>query len=203
MKTLIAVVVAAMLFTNQSALGQQDASKSGAGAKSKPVRSTRSGPSHRPRPAAAASNRRTETREKNPPKQTATRTKGNARPSHPSTNRGSQATASTKQQVKQKILRDSKPSLPGTPKRQDGGKCSVPGVGKWMDKSPYIGRKVCGPHDKAYKQNKGTAWSWFRTAWRSATGQKARDPVDQANRDAAKGVWRGVRQRAKDIRENR
>ena len=198
------VVVAAMLFVSQSALGQQNAPKPDSNAQTKPVHSTHSGPSHGPRTTAANSNRRTKTRDKKTPKQTVTRMMGKPGPAHTSTNRGSQTTASAKQQAKQKLLRDMRdhrPSLPGTPKRQDGGKCSVPVVGKWMDKSPYMGRKVCGPHDKTYRDNKGTAWSWFRTVWRTTTGQKAKDPVDQANRDAAKGVWNGAKKHAEDIRK--
>jgi hypothetical protein len=208
MKKLILVVVVAMLFANHPAFGQQNGAKPSDGAQTKPVRSTRPAPSHGSRPAAAGSHRRTENRDRKAPKQTVARTNGGSRSVHSSANRGTQATAAakkhdasyrTKEQVKQKLLRDHKPSLPGTPKRQDG-KCTVPGVGGLMDKSPYI-RPVCKKHDKEYRKNGGTAWSWLRTAWRSATGQKAKDPVDQANREAAKGVWRGLKKHAEDVRE--
>jgi hypothetical protein len=97
-------------------------------------------------------------------------------------------------QAKQKLLQN--PS-PWAPKLQDG-KCTVPVFGRFMDRLPHV-QPVCARHDRRYAKYGGTSLSWGRTFWRVATGQKAKDSVDRANRNAVKGVWRGIKKDVEDI----
>jgi len=198
-------VVGAMLVANPVVFGEQSGRKSDTTTPPKQIHSKPPATRHVSRPAATAVKRAAKTHDKKIGKQTSSRTNVNFRPARQSTSGGNRVNAAAKkhdaaynakEKAKQKLLQN---PLPWTPKPQDG-KCSVPVVGGLMDKSKYIA-PVCQKHDKKYEKNKGTSLSWFRTAWRSVTGQKAKDPVDRANRNAAKGVWQGLQKHAEDNRK--
>jgi hypothetical protein len=198
-------VVGAMLVANPVVFGEQSGRKSDTTTPPKQIHSKPPATRHVSRPAATAVKRAAKTHDKKIGKQTSTRTNVNFRPARPSTSGGNRVNAAakkhdaaynSKEKAKQKLLQN---PLPWTPKPQDG-KCSVPVVGGVMDRSKYIA-PACQQHDRKYAKNNGTAWSWFGTAWRSITGQKAKGPVDKANRKVVSDTVNGIRKHAEDIRK--
>jgi hypothetical protein len=201
-------VVGAMLVANSVVFGEQSGRKADTTTPPKQIHSKPPATKHVSRPAATAVKRAAKTHDKKIGKQTSTQTNVNFRPARPSTKSGTRTTAlakkhdaayNSKEKAKEKILQERKPSLPWTPKPQDG-KCSVPVVGGLMDRSKYIA-PACQKHDRKYAKNNGTAWSWFGTAWRSITGQKAKDPIDKANRKVVTDIRQGINKHAEDNRK--